>query len=327
MEKALSNEWENEDWISNATLAAEVVKTSFNLTVSCSPMVSTSIFGSSNTMVELDSSDPSAHKYVRLLKGVIQLMVTIPLGTPAMSPPHIHAINTLMNIPVLDTDVWFPNQDYSILKILLDVFEESIKTMAPRKSSDEPDETLYGSPIDQVLIPLCLLLKKLTIIPPARLIIKKRLLPNNLDRTRFLNEGPHVTAAMIRAMTNVSLTQTRDFLGDVVSACFEDNSKMMDLTLVERFVRYIGYGNAAGYLFQKGFSTPESTKGNGLGQGDREDEFPEGIDTMTGKIQEAKVDPFEGMTEEEKNRETERLFVLFDRLNKTGVVQLKRQGD
>ncbi len=44
---------------------------------------------------------------------------------------------------------------------------------------------------------------------------------------------------------------------------------------------------------------------------------------MTGRFREEKPDPFAGMTEEEKDREAERLFVLFDRLNKTGVIKME----
>ncbi len=45
----------------------------------------------------------------------------------------------------------------------------------------------------------------------------------------------------------------------------------------------------------------------------------ENIDLMTGYEKQPKTDPFKDMTDEEKERESEKLFVLFDRLNKTGV--------
>ncbi|KAJ3351730.1 hypothetical protein HDU91_006091 [Kappamyces sp. JEL0680] len=310
LEKALSGEWEENEWITNMAMINELIKTAFNLTLSTSPL-SVSLFTSSKTIVELDSSDPSVQKYVRLLKAINNVCTAVPLGSPAMSAPHLHAVNSLMNFPVLDPAVWFPNGDHAVLAVLLDIFEQSFGAACPEKSQDAPDEELFGSPVDQALIPICLLLKKLTIIPSARLMIKKRLMPNNIDRTKHLNEGPHLTAVLIRAMTNVVLSQTRDFLGDLLLACYEDN----------------GYANAAGYLFQKGFSTPESTKGKGLGAGAAEDEFPDNIDAMTGRIKEEKPDPWAGMTEEEKERETEKLFYLFDRLNKTGMVQMKRQGE
>jgi hypothetical protein len=46
------------------------------------------------------------------------------------------------------------------------------------------------------------------------------------------------------------------------------------------------------------------------------------IDPITGSIAEEKPDPWAGMSDEEKERESERLFVLFDRLQKNGVIKM-----
>jgi Guanine nucleotide exchange factor synembryn len=47
----------------------------------------------------------------------------------------------------------------------------------------------------------------------------------------------------------------------------------------------------------------------------------EDVDPITGQIKKETKNPFDGMTDEEKERESEKLFVLFDKLNKTGVFQ------
>ena len=49
--------------------------------------------------------------------------------------------------------------------------------------------------------------------------------------------------------------------------------------------------------------------------------FGENLDPITGTIKKEAPDPWKGMSDEDKERESERLFVLFDRLNKTGVFQ------
>lgn len=94
---------------------------------------------------------------------------------------------------------------------------------------------------------------------------------------------------------------------------------------MEKFVRYVGYANAAGYLFNRGIPSPlgnEAPKKENL-----DDNFPDNVDPMTGKFAEPKPDPWAGMTEKEKERESERLFVLFDRLNKAGIIktEMKRE--
>ena len=95
---------------------------------------------------------------------------------------------------------------------------------------------------------------------------------------------------------------------------------------MERFVHYVGYANAAGYLFTKGITTPQAAGATPTGTREdavRRDGIPQNVDPMTGRFREEKPDPFAGMTDEEKEREAERLFVLFDRLNKTGVIKME----
>jgi hypothetical protein len=60
-------------------------------------------------------------------------------------------------------------------------------------------------------------------------------------------------------------------------------------------------------------ATPKDTTLTDLG---------EHIDPISGSIAEEKQDPWAGMSEEEKERESERLFVLFDRLQKNGVIKM-----
>lgn len=89
---------------------------------------------------------------------------------------------------------------------------------------------------------------------------------------------------------------------------------------MERFVRYVGYANSAGFLFNRGIPSPFGTSGPGP-KCPNDDSIPDNVDPMTGRFNEPKPDPWAGMSEDEKDREAERLFVLFDRLNKSGVIK------
>lgn len=89
------------------------------------------------------------------------------------------------------------------------------------------------------------------------------------------------------------------------------------MSVGDQFVAYVGYGNAAGFLYNKGIPSKFS-KSNIT-----EEEGDSNIDPITGTIKQEKPNPWEGMTDEEKERESERLFVLFDRLNKTGVMKVE----
>ena len=81
-------------------------------------------------------------------------------------------------------------------------------------------------------------------------------------------------------------------------------------------IAQVGYGNVAGFLFNKGIVTgPPSSVGEASNAAN-----PEGpqINPITGAIEEERAEI--EMTEEEREREAERLFVLFDRLERTGAV-------
>ena len=78
----------------------------------------------------------------------------------------------------------------------------------------------------------------------------------------------------------------------------------------------VGYGNVAGFLFNKGiFAAPEDGSSNAPTT--TADGTP--INPITG-IAEREKPSLPEMSEEEKEREMEKLFVLFDRLEKTGAI-------
>ena len=77
-----------------------------------------------------------------------------------------------------------------------------------------------------------------------------------------------------------------------------------------------GYGHVAGYLFNKGImSAPPPPSDSGAASS-----VPgASINPITGSVQERRP-PEPEMTEEEKEAEMEKLFVLFDRLERTGAM-------
>ena len=79
----------------------------------------------------------------------------------------------------------------------------------------------------------------------------------------------------------------------------------------------IGYGNAAGYLFNRGILSappPALTTRSGATE-----VLDPSINPITGMVQH-EAPPGPEMTDEEKEREAEKLFVLFERMEKiTGM--------
>jgi hypothetical protein len=86
-----------------------------------------------------------------------------------------------------------------------------------------------------------------------------------------------------------------------------------------QFVRNVGYGFAAGYLMSHDIPMPASAK---EAHEDEESGMP--INPITGqRLDKEPVGEEPEMTVEEKEREAERLFVLFERLRATGVVDVQ----
>ena len=83
------------------------------------------------------------------------------------------------------------------------------------------------------------------------------------------------------------------------------------------FAGVLGYGNASGFLQNIGMLVPPSSVPS---------HFESGADVnpITGAVN-APTDESEAdrMTDDEKEREAERLFVLFDRLNRNGAISVE----
>ncbi|KAF1797562.1 guanine nucleotide exchange factor, partial [Mucor lusitanicus] len=83
-----------------------------------------------------------------------------------------------------------------------------------------------------------------------------------------------------------------------------------------KFTQQVGYGNAVGFLVNKGIPM-EPPQGSSS-------ETQEDVNPITGQyVKEEKLPDLKDMTDEEKEREAERLFVLFERLKKTGIIDVE----
>lgn len=106
---------------------------------------------------------------------------------------------------------------------------------------------------------------------------------------------------MLQISTSASAPKTRD---NVMHLLFELSSSN-----AETFVHNIGYGYASGFLMTKKipFTSQAASAGSSSAGA---------INPVTGQRldrEPAQEDPFEGMSEADKEREAERLFVLFER--------------
>jgi hypothetical protein len=173
--------------------------------------------------------------------------------------------------------------------------------------------------LDENITPLAALMVRLAEHPGARVELRNWLLPENLDRSEALEGRGDTLGRILRIMSCVYYPRLKDALGELLYMICDSDGSVLSAQ--------IGYGNAAGYLFNKGILSgpppPPSASLSSAGSSGASAaaaSIPDNVNPITGAINREVDDDGPEMTEEEKEREAEKLFVLFDRLEKAGMV-------
>ncbi|OCH86040.1 hypothetical protein OBBRIDRAFT_797587 [Obba rivulosa] len=165
--------------------------------------------------------------------------------------------------------------------------------------------------LDDVVVPLVVLITKFCVADESsRLRLRQWLLPDDLDRTSPLEGRPDLLGRCLRLMSCVHHQRLKPAVGELLFAiCDSDASTLSG---------YVGYGNVAGFLFHKGIAgAPPRPTGNSSIPSTTPSGAP--INPITGIVEQPRAEEPE-MSDEEKEREAEKLFVLFDRLEKSGAI-------
>lgn len=233
----------------------------------------------------------------------------IPQNKP-LDPPISSLVNVLINLPIDSKDnlaVVFPKSTpYVIIDRLVEILQKSVEGYTDAELEDNAS-------------PLLTLLWRLYELAPkdVQLHFQKALLPSLEDRKEILGRGTTLPSRLLRLSTNPATPQVRQAISQLL---FELSDK--DAT---KFVHNVGYGFASGFLFQNNVPIPEnaaeawSTSGSEgsaarASQDSRMSELAGRINPVTGQLLDREeVVEMPDMTEEEKEREAEKLFVLFER--------------
>ena len=162
--------------------------------------------------------------------------------------------------------------------------------------------------------PIISVLRRINAIAPpaARQSMKDELLPSSEDRTQPLGRSDTLSSRLLRLTTSPAAPKLKEQISYLLFELSDSDA----LT----FTRNVGYGYAAGFLMTHNIPAPESLKTLG-------DEVTtvngQEINPITGQRRDMEPeDTGPEMTDEEKEREAEKLFVLFERLKATGVVNV-----
>ncbi|KAH7133291.1 guanine nucleotide exchange factor [Dactylonectria estremocensis] len=230
----------------------------------------------------------------------------IPSEKP-LDPPFGPLVNALLNLDLQSEkykDNIYPKSDNNrIAARLIDILDPSLKIY-------------HDNELESMVTPLVSIIRSIHEHAPdtTKEHIRGRLLPTAEDRENVLGEGTTLSARLLKTSTNPTTPALREVISHLL---FEMSDRD-----ASKFVENVGYGFASGFLFQNNVPVPASaseafSKSDVAGA-------QKPVNPITGQFIEAeKYENLPDMTEEEKEREAERLYVTFERLKKLGIINVE----
>ncbi|XP_037396604.1 synembryn-A isoform X2 [Pygocentrus nattereri] len=235
---------------------------------------------------------------------------------------HSHTVNLMGNLPLPCLDVLlmpkvqqgsieYMGVNMDAVNMLLDFMEKRLDR---------------GNKLKETLLPsLNLLTESARIHRETRKFLRMKLscmcvctqvLPPLRDVRNKPEEGNALRNKLVRLMTHIDTD---------VKTCAAEFLFVLCKESVSRFIKYTGYGNAAGLLAARGLMRGGGEPGLYSEDEDSDtEEYREAkphINPVTGRVEDEQPNPMEGMTEEQKEYEAMKLVNMFDKLSRDHVIQ------
>ncbi|KAI9831147.1 MAG: hypothetical protein M1819_005235 [Sarea resinae] len=239
---------------------------------------------------------------------ILRILCRHRVPNPPLHQPINYLINAVMNLDLEDQkSPMFPKMDQKTnVEHLINILDASVRTYSETE-------------LDQLAAPLITLLRRIFEFGPdsVKRYMQWLLLPSDEERDKPMGRSDTLASRLLRLSTSAMAPNVRE---SISSLMFEMSGKD-----ASQFVHNVGYGFASGFLMthnlpipahaEQAWSTATATDSDGR-------EVP--INPITGQRRDREpVDAGPEMTEEEKEREAERLMVLFERLKRTGVMNVR----
>ncbi|XP_019213898.1 synembryn-A isoform X3 [Oreochromis niloticus] len=176
-----------------------------------------------------------------------------------------------------------------------------------------------GQKLKEKLTPvLNLLTESSRVHRETRHYLRQKILPPLRDVAIRPEQDSSLRGQLVRLMTHVD-TDVKDCAAELLFVLCKEN--------VSRFVKYTGYGNAAGLLAARGLLNGRMSSSNSQYSSDSDsdtEEYREAkakINLVTGRVEADQPDPMEGMTDEEKEEEARHLISMINRLSRDQIIQ------
>jgi hypothetical protein len=252
-----------------------------------------------------------ASAFAPSLLHLIQILLNCEICDPPLQAPVTLLINALLN---LDLTIETEGPDIAAtddVSTVSHIHEQLISRLT--SILDSAIRAQSEKELDVAAAPLCTLLRHIyaSNLPEAQAVMKRLLLPSDNERTMPLGQGESLPSRLLRMSCSPELPGLRDNISGLL---FELSDKD-----ASKFIENIGYGYASGYLMNNKIPVP--TNESAAAHSSTSIAFNPVTGQRLSEENEAPAHVLE-MTDDEKEREAERLFVLFERLKATGVMDV-----
>ncbi|KAI1077321.1 guanine nucleotide exchange factor [Whalleya microplaca] len=223
-----------------------------------------------------------------------------------LDPPIGFLVNALLNLNVGAKEVQgslYPNNEPN-------AFAERLVDLLDRSRTEYNDSELESS-----LTALVGVIRATHEHAPddVKKSMRAHLLPTETDRNKVLGRSNSLPSWLLKNSTNPLTPQLRETISELL---FDMSDKD-----ASTFVDNVGYGFASGFLFSRNLSIPKNAS---EAFSDDQSSSSRPINPVTGQFLDNETHPdVPEMTEAEREREAERLFVLFERLRTNGVISVE----
>ncbi|CAL8263279.1 unnamed protein product [Merluccius merluccius] len=283
--------------------AMEILKILFNITFNTAKR-------------EVDEEDAAEYRHLGAI--LRHCLMSCADGEERTEEFHSHTVNLLGNLPLPSLDVLLlPKVQQGSIEYMgvnMDAVNMLLEFMEKRLDR--------GNKLKETLLPcLNLLTESARIHRETRKFLRSKVLPPLRDVKNRPEVGSSLRNKLVRLMTHID-TDVKTCVAELIFVLCKES--------VSRFIKYTGYGNAAGLLAARGLLRGVGESGIYSDDEDSEtEEYREAkalINPVTGVVEEEQPNPMEGMTEEQKEYEAMKLVSMFDKLSRNNIIQPMQLG-
>lgn len=243
---------------------------------------------------------------------IIKIIRKTKIGEPPLQQPIRAALEALTSLDLQDKrnsgsgySALFPKlEGKANVEHIINILDASIAFYPERE-------------LDTNVAPVVSLLRNIYKIAPESIkkFMEWLLLPSDDERKKPLGKSDTLSSRLLQLSTCPVAPIFRDSIQALMFELSGEDSN--------KFVRNVGYGFASGFFMNQGMAVPQNAfEAFSTAGADGKSEVE--VNPVTGQRKDHEAeDTGPPMSKEEKQREAEKMFVLFERLKATGVMDVK----